>query len=61
MEWTAATSILVALVLLPLATAVVLMALLLIGRVVLRSRVAEGLRVYGEGWAAACGRCCGLQ
>jgi len=56
MEWTAVTSILLVFLLGPLALAVAVVALSLVGRVVLRGRVWELLGGWCEGCAAGCER-----
>lgn len=56
MEWTALTSILLVFLLGPLVLAGAVMALSLVGRVVLRGQLWQGLGGWCEGCAAGCAR-----
>jgi type IV secretory pathway VirB2 component (pilin) len=61
MEWTTGMSFVLVFLLGPLALAVGVMALVFVGRVVLRGRAWERLGGWCEGCVAGCGRCCGLS
>lgn len=60
MEWTATTSLLVVLILLPLATAAAVMGLLLAGRMILRGGSWRQLSGWCETCATGCQPCCPL-